>query len=61
MVINQFDWMSGNKINAKQSLLTIYADSKNDYENVREKIEECFVISDTQVNELPETYEVIRK
>ena len=51
----------GNKINATQSLLTIYTDSKNDYENVREKIEECFVISDTQVNELPETYEVIRK
>ena len=51
----------GDKINATQSLLTIYTDSKNDYENVREKIEECFVISDTQVNELPETYEVIRK
>ena len=51
----------GNKINATQSLLTIYTDSKNDYENVREKIEECFVISDTQVNELPETYEVISK
>ena len=51
----------GNKINATQSLLTIYTNSKNDYENVREKIEECFVISDTQVNELPETYEVIRK
>ena len=51
----------GNKINATQSLLTIYTDSKNDYENVREKIEECFVISDTQVNELPEIYEVIKK
>ncbi|MDC6447524.1 thymidine phosphorylase [Alphaproteobacteria bacterium] len=51
----------GNKINATQSLLTIYTNSKNDYENVREKIEECFVISDTQVNELPETYEVISK
>ena len=51
----------GDKINATQSLLTIYTDSKNDYENVREKIEECFVISDTQVNELPKIYEVIKK
>ena len=34
-------------------------DSEDDYENVREKIEDCFIIADTEISPLPYTYEVI--
>ena len=49
----------GDKIDPTLPLLTVYTESENDYENVREKIEECFIIADTEVHELPQTYEVI--
>ena len=49
----------GDKIDPTQPLLTVYTESENDYENVRKKIEECFIIADTEVHELPQTYEVI--
>ena len=50
----------GDKIDSSQSILTVYTDSINDYENVREKIEDCFIISDSHTNALPETFEVIK-
>ena len=50
----------GDKIVSSQSILTVYTDSINDYENVREKIEDCFIISDSHINALPETFEVIK-
>ncbi|MBT3901363.1 MAG: thymidine phosphorylase [Pelagibacteraceae bacterium] len=50
----------GDKIDSSQSILTVYTDSINDYENVREKIEDCFIISDSHINALPETFEVIK-
>jgi len=40
-------------------LLTVYTNSENDYENVRKKIEDCFIIADTEISPLPYTYEVI--
>ena len=40
-------------------LLTVYTNSEDDYENVREKIEDCFIITDTEISALPYTYEVI--
>ena len=49
----------GDKIDPTLPLLTVYTESENDYENVREKIEECFIIADTEVYKLPQTYEVI--
>jgi len=49
----------GDKIDPTQPLLTVYTESENDYENVRKNIEECFIIADTEVYELPQTYEVI--
>jgi len=49
----------GDKIDPTQPLLTVYTESENDYENVREKIEECFIIADTEVHKLPQIYEVI--
>ncbi|MDG2279825.1 MAG: hypothetical protein P8L42_04240 [Flavicella sp.] len=33
--------------------------SIDDYENVRKKIEDCFIIVDTEVSEHPYTYETI--
>jgi thymidine phosphorylase len=50
----------GDKIDSSQPILTVYTDSINDYENVREKIEDCFIISDSHINALPETFEVIK-
>jgi len=50
----------GDKIDSSQPILTVYTDSINDYENVREKIEDCFIISDSHTNALPETFEVIK-
>ena len=50
----------GDKIDSLQPILTVYTDSINDYENVREKIEDCFIISDSHINALPETFEVIK-
>ena len=50
----------GDKIDSSQPILTVYTDSINDYENVREKIEDCFIISDSHINALPEIFEVIK-
>ena len=50
----------GDKIDSSQPILTVYTDSINDYENVREKIEDCFIISDSHTNALSETFEVIK-
>ena len=49
----------GDKVDANTPLLTVYTNSEDDYENVRQKIEDCFIIADTEVSALPYTYEVI--
>ncbi len=49
----------GDKVDTSTPLLTVYTNSEDDYENVRKKIADCFVIVDTEVSELPYTYEVI--
>ena len=49
----------GDKVDTSTPLLTVYTNSEDDYENVRKKIEDCFIIADTEVSELPYTYEVI--
>ena len=49
----------GDKVDVSTPLLTVYTNSEDDYENVRKKIEDCFIIADTEVSELPYTYEVI--
>ena len=49
----------GDKVDTSTPLLTVYTNSDNDYENVRKKIEDCFIITDTEISALPYTYEVI--
>ena len=49
----------GDKVDVSTPLLKVYTNSEDDYENVRKKIEDCFIIADTEVSELPYTYEVI--
>ena len=49
----------GDKVDSSQPLLTMYSKSEDDYVNVRKKIEDCFIITDSEVSELPYTYEVI--
>ena len=49
----------GDKVDTSIPLLTVYTNSEDDYENVRKKVEDCFIIADTEVSELPYTYEVI--
>ena len=49
----------GDKVDTNKPLLTVYTNSEDDYENVRKKIADCFIIVDTEVSELPYTYEVI--
>ena len=49
----------GDKVDTGTPLLTVYTNSEDDYENVREKIEDCFIIADTEISALPYTYEVI--
>ena len=49
----------GDKVDTGTPLLTVYTNSEDDYENVRKKIEDCFIITDSEVSELPYTYEVI--
>jgi len=51
----------GDKVESSLPLVTVYVKSESDYENVRKKIEECFIISDKKVNELPQIYEVIKQ
>ena len=40
-------------------LLSVFTKSEDDYENVSKKIQDCFIISDSEISELPYTYEVI--
>ena len=49
----------GDKVNPKLPLLSVYTKSEDDYEIVRKKIQDCFIITDSEVSELPYTYEVI--
>ena len=49
----------GDKVDASTPLLTVYTNSEDDYENVRKKIQDCFIIAETEVSALPYTYEVI--
>lgn len=49
----------GDKVDTSTPLLTVYTSSEDDYENVRKKIEDCFIIADSEVSELPYMYEVI--
>jgi len=49
----------GDKVDPSTSLLTVYTNSEDDYENVRKKIADCFIIVDTEVSALPYMYEVI--
>ena len=49
----------GDKVDTSTPLLTVYINSEDDYENVSKKIQDCFIITDSEVSELPYTYEVI--
>ena len=49
----------GDKVDTGTPLLTVYTNSEDDYENVRKKIQDCFIIVDSEVSELPYKYEVI--
>ena len=49
----------GDKVDSSQPLLTMYSKSEDDYENVRKKIEDCFIITDSEVPKLPYTYEIV--
>ena len=49
----------GDKVDTSTPLLTVYTNSEDDYENVRKKIEDCFIIADKEISALPYTYEVI--
>ncbi|MBD1147346.1 thymidine phosphorylase [Pelagibacterales bacterium SAG-MED31] len=49
----------GDKVDTSTPLLTVYTNSEDDYENVRKKIEDCFIIADMEISALPYTYEVI--
>ena len=49
----------GDKVDQNLPLLSVYIKSEGDYENVRKKIQDCFIITDSEVSELPYTYEVI--
>jgi thymidine phosphorylase len=49
----------GDKVDPSLPLLSVYTKSEDDYENVRKKIQDCFIITDSEISELPYTYEVI--
>ena len=49
----------GDKVDSSTPLLTLYCHSDKDFENVGKKIEECFLISDKEVSNLSDIYEVI--
>ncbi len=51
----------GDKVDPSLPLLSVYTKSEDDYENVRKKIQDCFIISDKKVNELTQIYEVIKQ
>ena len=49
----------GDKIDPSKPLLTLFSQSKEDYENVRKKICDCFIISENESKKIPEIYETI--
>lgn len=49
----------GDRVDSSTPLLTVYCHSDKDFENVGKKIEECFLISDKEVSNLSDIYEVI--
>ena len=49
----------GDKVDPSSPLLSVFTKSEDDYENVSKKIQNCFIITDSAVSELPHTYEVI--
>ena len=49
----------GDKVDTSLPLLSVFIKSEDDYENVSKKIQDCFIITDSEVSELPYTYEVI--
>ncbi len=49
----------GDKVDPSLPLLSVFTKSEDDYENVSKKIQNCFIITDFEVSELPYTYEVI--
>ena len=49
----------GDKVDTSTPLLKVYTNSEDDYENVRKKIADCFIIVEKEVSALPYTYEVI--
>ena len=49
----------GDKVDPSSPLLSVFTKSEDDYENVSKKIQDCFIITDSEVSELPYTYEVI--
>ena len=51
----------GDKADPSSPLLSVFTKSEDDYENVSKKIQDCFIITDSEVSELPHTYEVINQ
>jgi len=49
----------GDKVDGSTPLLTLYCHSDKDFQNVSKKIEECFLISDEEVSNHSDIYEVI--
>ena len=49
----------GDKVDPSSPILSVFTKSEDDYENVSKKIQDCFIITDSEVSELPYTYEVI--
>ena len=49
----------GNKVNPSSPLVTIHSASKNDFEKVKDKIQECFQINDKKVDKLSIIYKTI--
>ena len=49
----------GDKEDTNTPVFTVYTNSEDDYKNVRKKIEDCFVIVDSEVRKLPYTYKAI--
>ena len=49
----------GDKIDPSKPILTLYSQSKEDYENVKIKIQDCFIISENESKKIPEIYEII--
>ena len=49
----------GDMADPAKPILTLYSQTKEDYESVRKKICDCFVISEKESKKLPEVYETI--